>query len=161
MRKFIFGNKFLDRKGLYSVYDLKLAVTSMQSCGHCACMRAAGTFLLCVCVRIHPVGSGLKLNSYSIASVFLLLCRMRISIFWGQERLTDRSISKRYLKAISLHELKKVQLQERYMLVTQDSIGHLKMLCMSVLSLAVALESESTAHRKVINHASVQVWIQF
>ena len=45
-------------------------------------------------------------------------------------------------KAISLHELSKVQLQERYTLVTQDSIGHLKTLCMSVLSLAVALESE-------------------
>ena len=45
-------------------------------------------------------------------------------------------------KAISLHELKKVQLQERYMLVTQDSIGHLKTLCISILSLVVALESE-------------------
>ena len=36
--------------------------------------------------------------------IFLLfswrsLCRMRISVFWGQERLTDRSISKRYLKS--------------------------------------------------------------
>ena len=40
-----------------------------------------------------------KLNSYSNASVFLSLCRMRISVFWGQERLTDRSISKRYLKS--------------------------------------------------------------
>ena len=45
-------------------------------------------------------------------------------------------------KAISLHELKKVQLQKRYTLVTQGSIGHLKTLCMSVLSLVVALESE-------------------
>ena len=45
-------------------------------------------------------------------------------------------------KAISLHELKKVKLQEWYTLVTQDSIGHLKMLCMSVLSLVVALECE-------------------
>ena len=42
----------------------------------------------------------LKVNSYSNASVFLSLCRMRISVFWGQERLTDRSISKRcYLKS--------------------------------------------------------------
>ena len=41
----------------------------------------------------------LKLNSYSNASVFLSLCRMRISVFLGQERLTDRSISKRYLKS--------------------------------------------------------------
>ena len=45
-------------------------------------------------------------------------------------------------RAISPHELKKVQLQEHFMLMTQDSIGHLKMLCMSILSLAVALESE-------------------
>ena len=45
-------------------------------------------------------------------------------------------------KAISQHELKKVQLQERYTLVTQVSIGHLKTLCISVLSLVVALESE-------------------
>ena len=30
---------------------------------------------------------------------FLSHCRMRISVFWGQERLTDRSISKRYLKS--------------------------------------------------------------
>ena len=65
-------------------------------------------------------------------------------------------------KAISLHELKKVQLQERYTLVTQDSIGHLKMLCMSVLSLVVALESEwkryssSQSDKKT----SVPVWIQ-
>ena len=46
------------------------------------------------------------------------------------------------LRAISLHELKKVQLQEHFTLVTQDSIGHLKTLCMSGLSLAVAFESE-------------------
>ena len=45
-------------------------------------------------------------------------------------------------KAISLRELKKVKLQEQYTLVTHDSIGHLKTLCMSVLSLVVALESE-------------------
>ena len=30
---------------------------------------------------------------------FLSLCRMRIFVFLGQERLTDRSISKRYLKS--------------------------------------------------------------
>ena len=82
------------------------------------------------CLKFH-----IKLNSYSNASVFLSLCRMRISVFWGQERLTS--------KAISLYELKKVQLQERYTLVTQDSIGHLKTLCMSVYNrYVVALESE-------------------
>ena len=46
------------------------------------------------------VARELKLNSYSNANVFFLsLCCMRISVFWGQERLIDRSISKRYLKS--------------------------------------------------------------
>ena len=40
-----------------------------------------------------------KLNSYSNASVFLSLCCMRISIFLGHEHLTNRSISKHYLKS--------------------------------------------------------------
>ena len=35
-------------------------------------------------------------------------------------------------RAMLLHELKKVQLQERFMLMTHDSIGRLKMLCMSI-----------------------------
>ena len=51
----------------------------------------------------------LKLNSYSNASVFLSLCRMRISVFRGHERLTDRSISKRYLKSDIA-----TQIQERF-----------------------------------------------
>ena len=84
----------------------------------------------------------MKLNSYSNASVFLSLCPMRISIFWGHEHQPIDWYQNATSKAISLHELKKVELQERYTRVTQDSIGHLKTLCMSVLSLAVALESE-------------------
>ena len=40
-----------------------------------------------------------KLNSYSNANVFLSLCHMRISVFWGQEHLINRSVSKRYLKS--------------------------------------------------------------
>ena len=65
-------------------------------------------------------------------------------------------------RAISQHKLKKVQLQKRFTLLTQDSIGHLKTLCMSVLSLAVAFESNenATAHRRAIKNASVRVWIQ-
>ena len=66
-------------------------------------------------------------------------------------------------KAISQHELKKVQLQERYTLVTQDSIGHLKTLCMSVLSLVVALESEwkrYSSSQSDKKYTSVRVWIQ-
>ena len=44
-------------------------------------------------------------------------------------------------RAISLHELKNVELQECFTLMT-ISIGHLKTLCMSVYHQAVAFESE-------------------
>ena len=40
-----------------------------------------------------------------------------------------------------LHELKKVQLQERFMLKTQDSISRLKTICVSILSLSSGMES--------------------
>ena len=45
-------------------------------------------------------------------------------------------------RAMLLHALKKVQLQERFTLVTQDSIGHLQTLCMSVLLPSGGIESE-------------------
>ena len=41
-----------------------------------------------------------------------------------------------------LPELKKVQVQEHFTLITEDSIGRLKKLCMSVLSLSGGVESE-------------------
>ena len=41
-----------------------------------------------------------------------------------------------------LHELKKVQLQVYFTLMTHDSIGPLKTLCMSILSLSGGVESE-------------------
>ena len=37
-----------------------------------------------------------------------------------------------FLRSISLNELKKIKLQERFTLMTHDSIGHLKMLCRNV-----------------------------
>ena len=40
------------------------------------------------------------------------------------------------------HELKQVQLQERFTLMTQDSIGHQKLCCMSVSLLSGGIESE-------------------
>ena len=47
-------------------------------------------------------------------------------------------------------------------LVTHDSIGHLKTLCMSIYRLAVALSlnGNTTAHRSVLKKASFLVWIQ-
>ena len=67
---------------------------------------------------------------------------MRISVFEVKSVLPIDRYQNATSKAISLRVLKKVQLQERYTLLTQDSIGHLKTICMSVLSLVVALESE-------------------
>ena len=85
----------------------------------------------------------IKLNSYSIASIFYRFVACAFPVFFEVKSILpiDR-YQNATSKAISLHELKNVQLQERYMLVTQDSIGHLKTLRMSVLSLVVALESE-------------------
>ena len=42
----------------------------------------------------------------------------------------------------TLYELNKVQLQERFMFITQDSIGCQKMPCVNVLSLSGGVESE-------------------
>ena len=53
-------------------------------------------------------GLVLKLNSYSNASVFLSLCRMRISVCWDHERLTNRSISKCYLEQYHYMSWKKL-----------------------------------------------------
>ena len=39
-------------------------------------------------------------------------------------------------RVMPLHELKKVQLQECFTLMTQDFIGRLKTLCMNILSLS-------------------------
>ena len=86
----------------------------------------------------------MNLNSLSNAGVLL-------SLFWGHERLTDRSISKRYPKSdIALWVEKKVQLQERF---TQDSFGHLKTLCISVFIASSGVwvwMKNATAHRKEI-----------
>ena len=67
---------------------------------------------------------------------------MRTSVFLGHERLTDRSISKRYPKSDIATRIEKFQPQECFTLMTQDSVGHLKTLCMSILSPAVAFEPE-------------------
>ena len=83
-----------------------------------------------------------KLNSYSNASVFYRFVACAFPFFEVKSVLPIDRYQNAISNAISLHELKKVQLQERYTLLTQDSIGHLKTLCMSVLSLVVAMESE-------------------
>ena len=85
-----------------------------------------------------------KLNSYSIASVFYRFVTCAFPFFEVKSVLPIDRYQNATSKAISLHDLKKVQLQERYTLLTQDSFGHLKTvtLCMSILSLVVAMESE-------------------
>ena len=87
----------------------------------------------------HPCFT-LKLNSYSNASIFYRFVACAFPFFEVKSVLPIDRYQNATSNAISQHELKKVQ--ERYTLVTQDSIGHLKTLCMSVLLLVVALESE-------------------
>ena len=58
-------------------------------------------------------------------------------------------------RVMLLHELKNVQLQECFKLLTHDSIGHLQTLCMSVLQLSDGVESErkngnTAAHPSVL-----------
>ena len=62
--------------------------------------------------------------------------------FWGQEHLSGNRYQNAIPRAMPPHVLKQVQLQERFMLMTHNSIGHLKMLCMSILSLSGGVESE-------------------
>ena len=57
-----------------------------------------------------------------------------------------------------LHEFKKVQLQEHFMLITYDSISHLKMLYH--WPMALSLNGTTTAHRSALKKASILVWIQ-
>ena len=90
-----------------------------------------------------------KLKLYLNAVFFLSLSHMCTSVFevmsvypldWYQNPIP---------RAMPLHELKKVQLQEHFTLMTHDSVDHLKILCVSVLSLSGGIESEwkATAHR--------------
>ena len=52
--------------------------------------------------------------------------------FWGKSVLPIDRYQNATRRAILLQELKKVQLQEHFMHVTQDSIGHLKTLCSGI-----------------------------
>ena len=86
----------------------------------------------------------IKLNSYLNAIILLSLCHMRISVFWG-------------------HELKKVQLQERFTLMIHDSIGHLKNALHERLSVSSGILVWIEMLQLIAQHwknASVQVWIQ-
>ena len=73
---------------------------------------------------------------------FLSLCRMCISVFWGQERLTDRSISKRYLKSDIATRVEKSSTSRVIHALDTGFYWSSETLCMSILSLVVALEFE-------------------
>ena len=105
-----------------------------------------------------------KLNSYSNAKHFSLALSHAHFRFWGHERLTDRLISKRSLKSHLAQWVKKKKFNFTFFKsMTQDSIGHLKMLCMSVLSLSsgvwVWMETLQLIAQRWKN-ASVLVWLQ-
>ena len=99
-----------------------------------------------------------KLNSYLNAKhVFITFSHANFH-FWDPEHLSDQNVIP---TAMLFHELKEVQLQERFMLMTH---GHLKTLCMSVLSLSGGLSSlngNTTGHRsKSWKMLASWYWIQ-
>ena len=88
---------------------------------------------------------------------------MRISIVDGMSVYSIDRYQNVILKAMLLHVLKQVQLQERFALMTHDSFGHLKTLFMNKLSLSIALNMNRNlvAHRSALKKTlSVRVWIQ-
>ena len=82
--------------------------------------------------------------------------------FWGQECLSDRSILKRYPKSDAAPWVEKIQLQERFTLMTHDFVGHLKTLYMSVLSLNGGFESEWKRYSSPLSveKKTLLAWIQ-
>ena len=67
---------------------------------------------------------------------------MRISVFDGTSVYLMDRCQNAIPRAMPLHELKQVQLKEHFMGMTNDSFGHLKMLCMIILLLSGGVESE-------------------
>ena len=61
--------------------------------------------------------------------------------FWGHERVTNRSILTRHPMSAAPW-VEKVQLQERFTLMTHDAIGHMKTPCMSILFVCGDIEFE-------------------
>ena len=74
-----------------------------------------------------------RVQSHNLnAKGFLSLSRMLISVFEVMSIYMIDRYQNAIPRAMPLHELKKVQLQERFTLMTHDSIGHLKTLNMSL-----------------------------
>ena len=59
-----------------------------------------------------------------------------------------------------LHKLKKIQLQERFTLMTHDSIGHLKRFYMSLFMSILSLSGGVWVWMEMLEILSVLVWIQ-
>ena len=77
---------------------------------------------------------------------------MRISVFEVMSVQPIEQYQNTTPRAMLFHELKKVQLQERVTLMTQDSTGHLKTLCMSIFAKQWCLSpnGRATAHRSAL-----------
>ena len=89
-----------------------------------------------------------KQNSYLKASFFLSLCRMRTSVFWHLEHLTDRSISKRNAKSDIAPRVEKSSTSKAFH--AHDTWFYCVWVWMETLSLTIQ-------HWK---NAGVRVWIQ-
>ena len=103
-----------------------------------------------------------KLDSYSKAKHFSIIFSYAHFRFWGHERLSDRSISKRYPKS-DASELKQIQLQEHLHSWHMILLVIWKCAAWTFYRRAVALSlnGNAAAHHSVVKKTlSVQIWIQ-
>ena len=89
----------------------------------------------------------LKLDLYSNAKHFFIALLHAHFCFYGMNIHPLDQYQNAIPRTMTLHDLKKVQSQEHVTFMTQDSVGHLKTLWMSILLLSGSVESELLAQR--------------
>ena len=82
---------------------------------------------------------------------------MRIYVFEVTSVYPIGQYQNAFPRVMPLHVLKKVQLQERFTLMTHGSI-YLKTLCISIFLLS--LNGNTAGHRSALKKPSILVWIQ-
>ena len=91
-----------------------------------------------------------------------LMVREPPCFFWRHECLSNRLISKRFPERDAAARVETSSSSRAFMLMTQDSIGHLKTLCMNILLLSGGVESKwkyCSSLLSVEKMLSPRVWI--
>ena len=121
------------------------------------------TFLAC---RLHSTSAWwrLKLNSYSNAKRFFIAFSHAHFRFWSHERLSDRSISKRYAKSDGAPWVEKSSTSRAFH-AHNTWFYWLSAKALHERFIAqqwrLSLNENATTHRSALKNTSVRVWIQF